>query len=411
MHEPWQRMDRVRLLRNPIREYAWGSHTALAELLGAPSPSAQPQAELWMGAHPQAPSRVCADSEVPTLSDWIARDADAVLGAEVARRFGGELPFLLKVLAAERPLSLQTHPDAKRAREGFERENAAGVAVDASNRSYRDPNPKPELVCALTRFSALCGFRPIDDIVAQVDELRSRRLAAAMIELRSSRDRAALRRFYATLLGLPSDEARALVDEAVEATESGYGDPAVRGWIRKLAAAYPGDLGVLTPLFLNLIELGPGEALFLPAGRLHAYLGGTAIEIMANSDNVLRAGLTSKHVDVPELLATLTFDAGIVEVLKPRAAGSGEDVYDTPAGEFELSVLRPAPECVPDRRAPRSVEILFCAEGEASIETETGHGATAVARGQAALVPAAAGPYRLTGRATVYRARVPQNWK
>ncbi|MFQ5418111.1 MAG: mannose-6-phosphate isomerase, class I, partial [Myxococcota bacterium] len=207
-------MDRVRLLRNPIREYAWGSHTALAELLGAPSPSAQPQAELWMGAHREAPSRVRAGSDEPPLADWIARDAIAVLGPEVARHFGGELPFLLKILAAARPLSLQTHPDAQQARKGFERENAAGVAAGAPNRSFRDPNPKPELVCALTQFTALCGFRPIDDIVAQVDELRSRRLAAAMTELRSSRDRPALRRFYSALLRLAPEEARVLVDEA-----------------------------------------------------------------------------------------------------------------------------------------------------------------------------------------------------
>jgi len=291
-------MDRIRLLRNPIREYAWGSRTALAELLGQPSPSAQPQAELWMGAHPVAASDVRCDSHWVPLGDWIRRDPEAVLGPEVARRFAGELPFLLKVLAAAQPLSLQAHPDAARARAGFERENAAGIALDAPQRCYRDPSPKPELVCALTPFAALCGFRPIDDIVAQVDGLRARHLAGLMEPLRRDRSRENLRGFYRGLMELAASEAAEAVAEAVEAAASGYGDPEVRSWLRELGEAHPGDPGVLSPLFLNLLELRPGEALFLPAGELHAYLRGTAVEIMASSDNVLRGGMTEKHVDV-----------------------------------------------------------------------------------------------------------------
>ena len=160
-------MDRIRRLRNPIRDYAWGSKTALAQLQGRPGPTASPEAELWMGAHPLFPSEVEVDSDsdwVP-LSEWIRRDPAAVLGEETARRFGGELPFLFKVLAAERALSIQAHPDAQQARAGFERENAAGLALEDPRRNYRDANPKPELICALTRFRLLCGFRRADEIV------------------------------------------------------------------------------------------------------------------------------------------------------------------------------------------------------------------------------------------------------
>jgi len=407
MSEPWWCMDRIRLLRNPIREYAWGSQTALAELLGQPSPSARPQAELWMGAHPAAVSEVRCDSQHVPLGDWIRRDPAAVLGPEVARRFDGALPFLLKVLAAARPLSLQTHPDAARARAGFERENAAGISLDAPQRCYRDPNPKPELVCALTPFAVLCGFRPINDIVALVNELRARRLARLMGPLHHDPSRENLRGFYRGLMELEAGEGAAAVAEAVEAAASGYGDPEVRGWLRRLDEAHPGDPGVLAPLFLNLLELRPGEALYLPAGELHAYLAGTAVEIMANSDNVLRGGMTEKHVDVSELLATLSFASGRPEVLTPCAAGPVESTYATPAQEFVLAVLRPRPGADFASASKRSVEILFCAEGEAVVEDVARAEPTPLPRGAAALVPAAVPGYRLRGEATVFRASVP----
>jgi mannose-6-phosphate isomerase len=400
-------MERIRLLRNPIREYAWGSRTFLATLRGDPTPSAKPEAELWIGAHPTAPSEVCEGSHWVPLGDWIQRDAVAVLGPEVVRSFGEELPFLLKVLAVERPLSLQAHPDAAQARAGFERENAAGIPPDAPHRSYRDPNPKPELVCALTPFAALCGFRTSDEIVAQVDELRARRLAGLMGPLRFARGRENLRRFYQALMTLDPSEAAEAVAEAVAAAESGYGDPEARGWLRKLAKAYPGDPGVLSPLFLNLLELRPGEALFLPAGELHAYLNGTAVEIMASSDNVLRGGLTAKHVDVPALLTTLTFESGRPEVRTPRAAGPVEAVYDTPAREFALSVLRPCPDRPFESGSRGAVEILFCSDGNATLADTAHVESTPLARGAAVVVPAALGAYSLRGDATVYRAIVP----
>jgi len=400
-------MDRIRLLRNPIREYAWGSRTALAEFLGQPVPSERPQAELWMGAHPAAPSEVCCDSRWMPLGDWIRRDPEAVLGLEVARRFAGELPFLLKVLAAARPLSLQAHPDAARARAGFERENAAGIAPDAPHRCYRDPRSKPELLCALTPFTALCGFQPLDDIVARVEELRAPRLAGLVGPLRREHSREALRGFYRRLMELRAGEAAEVVAEAVAAADRCGSQPEVRGWLRALGEGHPRDPGALSPLFLNLLELRPGEALFLPAGELHAYLRGTAVEIMANSDNVLRGGLTEKHIDVAELLETLTFESGLPEVVMPRDLGPVESVYEAPAREFVLTVLRPRPDTAFESAPARSVEILLCAGGEAAVEDVVRREAIPLPRGEAVLVPAASKGYRLRGDATVFRAGVP----
>ncbi|MHC4473979.1 MAG: mannose-6-phosphate isomerase, class I, partial [Planctomycetota bacterium] len=189
-------MDRIRRLRNPIRDYAWGSKTALAQMQGRPSPTASPEAELWMGAHPLFPSEVEVDSGWLPLSEWIRRDPAALLGEETVRRFGGKLPFLFKVLAAERALSIQAHPDAEQARAGFERENAAGLALEDPRRNYRDANPKPELICALTRFVALCGFRPTQEIAADLDALGVPALRGASAGLRAAPGRAGLGSFF-----------------------------------------------------------------------------------------------------------------------------------------------------------------------------------------------------------------------
>jgi len=408
MPEPLRPMEPIRRLRNPVREYAWGSHTALADLLGEASPSLRPQAELWMGAHPTAPSEVRLASGWVALGDWIASDARGILGERVATEFGERLPFLLKVLAADRALSLQVHPDAERARRGFERENQQGLPLDAADRIYVDPNPKPELVCALTPFGALCGFRPLDEIVAQIDETRARGLADLLGRLRFEREPEHLAAFFEALLALDDDTAAEMVAEVIDAAESGYCEPEVRGWLRKLAAQYPGDRGVVAPLFMNVLELRPGEGLFLPAGQPHAYLFGTAVEIMANSDNVLRGGLTVKHVDAPELVATLDFTPRSPEILTPNDGAALERRYATNAREFELAVVELCPSRFFESGGREGIEILFCSEGDVAIEGEVAPESSLLARGQAAVVPASAGTYRLTGQGTVYRATVPR---
>jgi mannose-6-phosphate isomerase len=396
---------RIRVLRNPIRNYAWGSHTAISELLGLPSPTAEPQAELWMGAHPSAPSRVVVDDADVPLDRWIARDPAGVLGAAVAERFDAKLPFLFKVLAAGQPLSIQTHPSLEQARVGFARENAAGIPLDAPHRCYRDANHKPELICALTPFCALDRFRPVKEILGAFDSLDLSELESLLDALRFSPDRSGLETFFRALMTLDSEARERLVDRAVHAAAVRASEPA-HEWIVRLAESHPGDVGVLAPLLLNLVELQPGEAMYLPPGEIHSYLGGVGIELMANSDNVLRGGLTQRHVDVAELLDLLNFREGEPEHLLPHGVVPGEGRYETPADEFALSILHVTKRLPYRSRPGRGVEILLCTEGDVRVVNEgSGQGAD-LGQGTSVIVPAAVAGYRLEGEGTVYRAHV-----
>ena len=394
----------VLVLENPIQGYAWGSRTAIAGLLGRPTPSSGPEAELWIGAHPKAPSRVVSPPGLGTLERVIEQDPVSVLGREVCDRFGNELPFLLKVLAAAEPLSIQAHPDHAQARRGWARENAEGIPVDAPHRNYRDPNHKPELVCALEPFVALKGFRPAEEVARNVEPVARPELAPELGRLARERTPAALRSLFARLMTLDAEERTAVLRRAGDEAGRRERDAAWE-WVGRLMARYPGDVSALSPLYLNLLTLAPGEALFLPAGELHAYLGGTALEIMANSDNVLRGGLTTKHLDVPELLSLLTFDGRAPEVLTAQAAGPGERVYRTPAREFELALLDVAAGRPFRPSAGRGVEVLLALEGDMVLRADSE--ATPLGRGGSVLVPAAVPSYTIEGEGRLCRARVP----
>ena len=376
--------------------YAWGSRTAIASLTGRKTPSAGPEAELWMGAHPVAPSLVERDGARVSLADVVARAPERELGEEVVRELGPRLPFLLKVLAAAEPLSLQAHPTMARARAGFEDEERRGISIDDKRRNYKDPHHKPELLSALTPFAALSGFRQIDQTLRLFDLLAVVELEAVLKPLRASPDARGLAETFRALMTMPAD----LREQTVGATLAACARPAAafqreRAMATRLASLYPGDIGIVSALFLELVHLEPGQAIYLGAGNLHAYLEGTGIEIMASSDNVLRGGLTQKHVDVPELLRVLDFDAGPARVLVPRAIDEHESVYDTPAREFRLSRLAVKGHLV---RAVHGPEILLATEG--SIKA----GPLALAPGASAFVPAASERYTLSGEGTVYRA-------
>lgn len=395
----------VFVLENPIQNYAWGSRTAIADLLGRPAPSALPEAELWIGAHPKAPSRVVAPAGFGTLDRAIQDDPVRILGHEVCDQFGNELPFLLKVLAAAEPLSIQAHPSHEQARRGWARENAEGVPVDAPRRNYRDPNHKPELVSALTPFTALEGFRPLDEIARNLEPVARPEIAPELGRLAREQTPLALRALFARLMTLdPEEQGPVLKRATAEAARRRKTDPAWE-WVARLMTHYPADVSALAPLYLNVVTLAPGDALFLPAGELHAYLEGTAIEIMANSDNVLRGGLTPKHVDVPELLATLVFKGQAPEVLKPVESGPGERVYRTPAREFELGLLDVAADRPFTPSPGRGVEILLGLAGETRI-LAGGEGAS-LGTGRSVLVPASLESYAIEGDGRVCRARVP----
>jgi mannose-6-phosphate isomerase len=394
----------VLVLDNPIQNYAWGSHTAIAELLGRPAPSPEPEAELWIGAHPKAPSRIAEPKGKGTLDRAIQDDPVGLLGAEVCDRFGNELPFLFKVLAAAEPLSIQAHPNQEQARSGWARENAEGIPLDAARRNYRDLNHKPELLCALTPFVALKGFRAPDETARALEPIGRPELGAEIGRLAREQTPVALRSLFARLMTLDPDERDALLKRATAQAARRPRDPAWRS-VKSLMDRHPGDMGALAPLYLNLVTLAPGQALFLPSGELHAYLEGTALEIMANSDNVLRGGLTPKHVDLQELLATLDFDAHPPELLQAEDSGPGEKSFRTPAREFELGFLEVGPHRPFTATGGRGVEILLQLEGACRLTSDGSE--IALARGTSVLVPAALEGYVLEGEGRIARARVP----
>jgi len=384
-------------LTGVIQPYAWGSRTAIPELLGT-EPTGEPQAELWLGAHPLAPSIV--DGE--PLDKVVAYDPVGVVGRATVEAFGPRLPFLLKIIAAEQPLSLQAHPSRQQAEAGYAREQAAGVPRDAPHRTYRDGWPKPELLCALAETEALCGFGEphetyqmfqrlaVDDALMLVAPLADADLPAP--------DR--LRAVFSRLLRLGPDE-RTVISEIVQAAEAMQGaDDLARCWRTacELNTYHPGDPGVLAALLMNRITLQPGDALFMPSGNLHAYLSGGGIEIMANSDNVMRGGLTPKYVNVDELLAILDFTPGLRSLITPIEESRGVWRYPTPAPEFALWRLQPQgePVAVP---ATGSGRVLLVTAGDLTAISATAE--LDLVRGQSALLTAGE-EARLTGRGTAF---------
>lgn len=380
------------MLDGVVQHYAWGSLTAIPELLGTMA-DGNPQAELWLGAHPSAPAGVGGVG----LDQVIAADPLAALGAGVVERFGPRLPFLLKILAAAQPLSLQAHPSTEQALAGFALESAAGIPLNAPHRRYRDATHKPELLYALTPVFALCGFRPIVATLALLDRLGLS--GHPVFSLVGTGD------LHGTVRGLLSlaGAERAEVAETI-ALASAAGAPSCpeAAWAVRCAAIHPGDPGVGVALLLNLVTLEPGEAIYLPAGNLHAYLEGVGVEIMASSDNVLRGGLTEKYVDVEELLAVLDCRPGPPPIIQAVTTGAVHR-YPTPVPEFDLSVidLAEAPVVLPGGH-PR---IVLCLAGTATLSVTGGD--LSLPKGIAAWVPAADGPVSLTGAGQVAMASTP----
>ena len=391
----------MQLLRGAIRTYAWGSRTAIAEFTGRPAPTAHPEAELWLGAHPGDPARLESADGAVSLLDVIGADPEAELGPAVRARFGDALPFLVKVLAADEPLSLQAHPSTEQAVEGYQREDRAGVPLNSPVRNYRDRSHKPELLVALSDFQALAGFRPAERSAALMRALGVRELEPYIALLTGQSDADSLRALFTTWITAPQPDIEALIpvvlEGAVSYIRSGateFADEART--ILELGERYPGDAGVLAAILLNRIGLAPGEGIFLPAGNLHSYLNGVGMEVMANSDNVLRGGLTPKHVDVPELLRVLDF----TPVPDARVATHRDGIeleYQTPAAEFAASVLTlDGADLGHEVDAPSShdgPQILVCTEG--SVVARSKSDEVRMDRGMAAWVAADDGPIRV----------------
>ncbi|MFC9736032.1 mannose-6-phosphate isomerase, class I [Streptomyces roseolus] len=378
-------------LVNTVRPYAWGSTTAIPELLGT-APTGEPQAEMWMGAHPGAPSLTPRGP----LNELIDADPVRELGAAAAEKFGPRLPFLLKLLAAAAPLSLQVHPDLEQARAGYAAEEAAGIPADAPHRTYKDANHKPEMICALTPFEGFCGFRAPAEAADTLAALGVDSLKPYVDLLHAHPEEDALREVLTALLTAdPAEMGRTVAEAAAAADRLGgaFAPYAV------LAHHYPGDPGVIAAMLLHHVRLQPGEALYLGAGVPHAYLSGLGVEIMANSDNVLRCGLTPKHVDVPELLRVVRFEPGDPGVLRPEASPSGEEVYETPIDEFRLSRLVRAEGAAPTDLTAATPQILLATAGHPKA------GEITLAPGESVFVPAGE-RVELTEAGTVFRATV-----
>jgi len=400
-------------LVNDIRDYAWGDKHLIYDFLGLENPENRPAAELWMGAHPISPSRI----ELPhagsiALDSWIAQNRESALGPRISSHYG-TLPFLFKLLAAGKALSIQAHPSKLLAEEGFRREEAAGIGRDAAHRNYRDENHKPEIIMALTPFTAMSGFRHPLEIIANfsasgLDAHPVSTLIAVEKEtldgIREGREEDEaffLRDFLRRLLTLDENTRKLLIESALKSIQDEKGewsDPQ-REWISRLAAEFPDDIGILSPLFLNVVELGIGEALYQGAGELHAYLDGFGVELMANSDNVLRGGLSPKHIDVPELLRVLDFKSTIPQALHAVDNGSSIRYFSSPAAEFSLALSDIRLEnslCLSSKTGPMILLVL-----SGTIVLEDGHESLALRRGESAFIIWDAGDIQITGEGSI----------
>ncbi|GIM95644.1 mannose-6-phosphate isomerase, class I [Paractinoplanes toevensis] len=374
-------------LTGVIRPYAWGSRTVIADLQGRPSPTEAPEAELWLGAHPGDPSTVDGVS-LPTL---IADNPKAHLGEQVVAEFGPRLPFLLKVLAADAPLSLQAHPSLDYAREAWARQEA-----DPSlPKNYTDANHKPEMLVAITPFEALCGFR---NPAAAADDLEAfgiPALAPVVAALRAGDLATAVK----ALLSWPDEDRAGLIEAVVAAGTSPLAT--------ELATFYPGDPGVLVALLLNHVHLQPGEAIWMPAGNLHAYLRGAGVELMAASDNVLRGGLTPKRVDVPELLQVLRFEVLDDPILRATEVASGILTWSVPVPDFVLYRIEVDGTRPPLEIPAEGPRLVLATEGDLFLGESIDGTPIELTRGDAAYAPADAGKLKIAGTGQAFIATVP----
>lgn len=395
------------LLSNPVRDYAWGRVDGVAALVGT-EPTTRAEAELWVGTHPTAPSVVVEgpdDLVGRTLAEVIAADPDRWLGADLAAKGLTALPFLLKVLAVGAPLSLQAHPSAEQAEAGFAREDAAGLALDDPERTYRDRGPKPEALVALRETWALCGFRSPSEAEALIGALDLDGFAPLLDRLRGADP---LREALAWLLHLDREASGRLAGELAEVIAADAAaplDPAdpggpasARAWVARVAAAFPGDALAIAPLLLQVVRLDPGDAVHLPAGNLHAYLSGAGVEVMAASDNVLRGGLTPKHVDVDELLAILRFEPGVPPGPQVDEVSPGVVRFDAEESAFGLVAVTPGAGVV--TIAPTGPSLLLATDGEVDVAGDGG--GVVLAEGLAAFVGPDDGALELSGSGTVW---------
>jgi len=399
-------MNILRMI-NPVQPYAWGSKTFISELLGNREHNGTPQAELWIGAHPKSSSLIQNGDMQVNLNYIIAEDPCDFLGSNITRIYSDQLPFLLKVLAADAPLSIQAHPNQKQARAGFARETKLGIPLDATDRNYKDANHKPELIVALTPFTALCGFRALPELVSYFKKYLRCYSSETLVAFLHEPNQFSLKALFTSLLIMSASERQIMfsiylnnISQAQPDTEQ---EKLLQKWSIELSRLYPDDIGVLSPLLLNIIELEPFEGLFLEAGILHSYLQGAGMEIMANSDNVLRGGLTPKYIDTEGLIYVLDFMPKITKSIVPKAISEHEKIYQTSAEEFRLTIFEHESDTQTVVPFANSPEILFCYEGSFVIENCSQF--LSLEKGQSLFVPFEVDGYCVQGKGIIFRAR------
>ncbi|WP_217518883.1 mannose-6-phosphate isomerase, class I [Vibrio metschnikovii] len=387
------------LMSNTIQNYAWGSIDSFSQLFDIATPQQQPQAELWMGAHPNGCSQVDYQGQKIRLSDLIASDPAHFLSANTAQTFG-ELPYLFKILAAEQALSIQVHPSKSEAEQGFAKENAAQIPLTAANRNYKDPNHKPELVYALTDYQAMNGFRPINEIVEHFQRLAIETLQPLLEHLQQQQTEVGLKSFFTELLSFSGSEKKVAIEQLM-AYAHRHQEQALFQLILTLAETYPHDIGLFAPLILNVLTLKPGQAMYLDARTPHAYLKGTGLEIMANSDNVLRAGLTPKHIDITELAKCTRFaeKPASTLLLTPKITDDAL-LFPVPVTDFKFAIYPQPKQC---RVNVSSAQILLAIDHDATLTAADGQSVT-IHKGESVFIPAYTEHYQLSSLGRVAKA-------
>ncbi|MFM2589514.1 mannose-6-phosphate isomerase, class I [Vibrio sp. TBV020] len=385
-------------MTNVIQNYAWGSSSSFTQLFGTANTAGEPQAEIWMGAHPNGCSMVNTGTEQTKLSNLISQNLSLFLSDKIARRFG-ELPYLFKVLAAEKALSIQVHPNKHQAELGFEHEEQQGIPLSASNRNYKDANHKPELVYALTDYTAMNGFRPISEILAHFNYLDIPELNSLVNDLSGDQTPNGLASFFSGLLSLQGEQKEiALMMLIMKAKLS---PTPLFNLITELEEQYPGDVGLFAPLILNVIVLKPGQAMYLDAETPHAYIKGTGLEIMANSDNVLRAGLTPKYLDIKELVSCTRFNEKRIDcLLLEPIKNNGMLEYPIPVEDFKFAIIEHSEQ---REIETQGAEILLPLD-EAMVLTHICGEQCVIEKGQSVFIPAYAQQYTIDCSGRVARA-------
>lgn len=384
---------------NKIQNYDWGSRTAIQDLFGFANEAQQPQAEVWMGTHPNGCSIVKQGSTNVSLSELIKQDPPAFLSQSTSKAFG-DLPFLFKILAADKALSIQVHPNKQDAELGYAKEQELGVPLSAFNRNYKDANHKPELVYALTEYQAMNGFRPFDEIITEFRLCDIPEVNGYLEQFERNPNQDGLCHFFVEILSMKEARKLNAVDHLLSYAAMNQAR-LVYALILDLAEQYPNDVGLFAPLLLNVITLKPGEAMFLCARTPHAYIKGTGLEIMANSDNVLRAGLTPKHMDVEELVKCTDFIPKPINTLLTQAEINGsEHHFPVSVQDFQFSVFQAPKE---QRVEMTSAEILMPIDADVALLAQSGE-TLVLGKGQSAFIPAYVGNYTISCEGRVARA-------